>query len=118
MRFLNNRWFAIKRKMDRNFSTKVRRVTHKISQFFYAQELYITQNRPAVKVTQFKEKFGTLRFYIDGGDDCVDGMIRFAEYLSSKTCQYTGEAGDAFKKGVSYVTLSPSKAKELGFTKA
>jgi len=117
MRFLNNSWFVIKRKVDRKFSTKVRRVTHKISQFFYGQELYISQNPPDVKVTQFKEKFGTLRFYADGGDDCVDGMIRFAEYLSSKTCQYTGEAGDMFKKGRWCATLSPPKAEELGFVK-
>ena len=34
-----------------------------------------------VKIAQIKTKFGGLRFYIDGGDDQIDGMIRFAEYL-------------------------------------
>jgi len=34
-----------------------------------------------VKIDHVKSKFGSLRFYIDGGDDAVHGMIRFAEYL-------------------------------------
>jgi len=34
-----------------------------------------------VKIAQVKTKFGGLRFYIDGGDDQIYGMIKFAEYL-------------------------------------
>lgn len=34
-----------------------------------------------VTIAQIKSKFGELRFYVDGGDDAVHGMIRFAEYL-------------------------------------
>jgi hypothetical protein len=34
-----------------------------------------------VTIAQVKSKFGGLRFYIDGGDDAVYGMIRFAERL-------------------------------------
>ena len=68
------------------------------------------------KIAQYKEKFATLRIYVDGGDDYVEGMIKFAEYLTSKTCQHTGEAGDLYKKGGWYATLSPKKAKQLGFS--
>ena len=36
---------------------------------------------PKVTIAQIKSKFGGLRFYVDGADDAVHGMIRFAEYL-------------------------------------
>jgi hypothetical protein len=42
------------------------------------------------KIVQVKEKFGGLRFYIDGGDDVIHELIRFAENLSYKTCEYCG----------------------------
>jgi hypothetical protein len=34
---------------------------------------------PQVVATQVKEKFGTLRFYYDGGDDYIDGLVSMAE---------------------------------------
>jgi len=43
-----------------------------------------------VVVDQVKEKFGTLRFYISGGDNEVYGMVRFAEWLSGVTCEACG----------------------------
>lgn len=43
-----------------------------------------------LEITQVKEKFGTLRFYTNGSDDYIDGMICLAEYLSSKTCEKCG----------------------------
>lgn len=42
------------------------------------------------KIVQVKEKFGGLRFYIDGGDDVIYELIRFAENLSYKTCEFCG----------------------------
>lgn len=53
---------------------------------------YVKSN-PMVKdfdITQVKEKFGTLRFYTNYSDDYIDGMIHFAEFLSSKTCETCG----------------------------
>lgn len=47
-----------------------------------------------VKVTQVKEKFGTLRFYYDGGDDAVYAMVRDAENESSRTCETCGDHGE------------------------
>ena len=43
-----------------------------------------------VVATQVKEKFGTLRFYVNGGDDYTDGAIELAEMLSSVTCDKCG----------------------------
>jgi hypothetical protein len=40
-----------------------------------------------VKCSQMKEKFGGLRFYTDGHDEVVDGMIKMAEYWCDHTCQ-------------------------------
>jgi hypothetical protein len=105
-----------KQKLENSFAGKVRAATSRISQYFYTQELYVYQKPPAVKIAQYKEKFGTLRFYIDGGDETVEGMIRIAEYLSGKTCQNTGEEGSTVSKGGWWATLSPKEAKRLGYS--
>lgn len=48
---------------------------------------------PDVIVSQIKEKFGGLRFYYDGGDDTVDGMVRMAESWAAQTCEECGKPG-------------------------
>ena len=95
---------------------KVRKLTSKITCFFCKQNLYIFKNPEAVKIAQYKEKYGSLRVYIDGGDEGVEGMIRFAEYLSKKTCQATGKPGSTVQRGSRWATLSPKEAKRLGYT--
>ena len=46
-----------------------------------------------VVAAQIKEKFGGLRFYYDGGDDIVRGMVRMAEAWASCTCEDCGSPG-------------------------
>jgi hypothetical protein len=94
-----------KAKRDKLFSMKVRGFTSKVRAWFLS-EMYTYTNPEQVKIAQYKEKFGTLRVYADGADDDVDGMIRFAEYLSGKTCQYTGAAACTRNVGGWYITLS------------
>lgn len=48
---------------------------------------------PQVVAVQVKEKFGTLRFYYDGGDSVINGMVRMAESMSATTCEECGAAG-------------------------
>lgn len=48
---------------------------------------------PDVVVAQIKEKFGGLRFYYDGGDEKVDGMVRMAESWAALTCEECGKPG-------------------------
>lgn len=48
---------------------------------------------PQVIATQVKEKFGGLRFYYNGGDDVVDGMVRMAESWAAYTCEECGKPG-------------------------
>jgi hypothetical protein len=53
------------------------------------------QYRPAqVRCSQMKEKFGGLRFYTDGHDEVIEGMIKMAEHLCDNTCQDCGSEED------------------------
>jgi hypothetical protein len=56
--------------------------------------------RPKYKACQVKEKFGTLRFYMDGPSTPeMDAAIRVAEDKSCKTCEYCGAPGKATRGG-------------------
>lgn len=44
-----------------------------------------------VTVAQIKEKFGGLRFYYDGGDDEIQGMVRMAEVWAEHACETCGD---------------------------
>ena len=48
---------------------------------------------PQVVVEQIKEKFGGLRFYYQGGDDTIDGMVRMAEMWAGCSCEDCGVPG-------------------------
>lgn len=49
--------------------------------------------------TQVKEKFGTLRFYVDKGDDRCYNLISFAESMSGRTCETCGKPGTWYPLG-------------------
>jgi len=46
-----------------------------------------------VVAAQVKEKFGGLRFYVNGCDDAVRGMIDMAEAMSFRICESCGGPG-------------------------
>jgi hypothetical protein len=48
------------------------------------------------KVVQAKEKFGTLRLYIEGGKDSDYAITDFAESMSEVTCEVCGNAGKTY----------------------
>ena len=52
-----------------------------------------------VVATQVKEKFGTLRFYVDGGDQEVFRLIDAAEQESATICEACGAPGTLVTKG-------------------
>lgn len=66
---------------------------------------------PDFTAAQIKEKFGTLRFYYNGGDDFIDGVVRFAESASCKTCEVCGNPGKLYEGGWMR-TLCDTHAKE------
>lgn len=46
-----------------------------------------------VVVHQIKEKFGGLRFYYEGGDKYISGMVMMAEIWAGRTCETCGVPG-------------------------
>lgn len=48
---------------------------------------------------QIKEKYGTLRFYVDGGDTTAQAYIDFAEAYSARLCDVCGAPGKTTGKG-------------------
>ena len=61
--------------------------------------IVIPDEIPQVTIAQIKEKFGTLRFYYDGGDDVIGGMVSMAESMSAFTCEECGDAGEGRNGG-------------------
>ena len=51
------------------------------------------QCKTPVVVDQIKEKFGTLRFYYNGGDQHFSSEVARAEELSGITCEVCGDPG-------------------------
>lgn len=54
-----------------------------------------------VIAVQIKEKFGTLRFYFDGGDEFCRGVEAMATSMSARTCEVCGKPGK--KRGASWL---------------
>jgi len=51
-------------------------------------------NYPQVEAIQVKEKFGGLRFYVNGANDSQYGTIEFAEFLSVDICEKCGSVDE------------------------
>lgn len=66
------------------------------------------------KVTQVKEKFGTLRFYTNGAPKESYDRIREAEKLSSETCEECGEPGKILNDGWVSVRCNKCRKKKDG----
>jgi hypothetical protein len=68
-----------------------------------------------VKAAQIKEKFGGLRFYVDGGDEYVFGAIQLAETMSLVMCEQCGapgKVGDHSGRGWYYTACEQHKKRE------
>jgi hypothetical protein len=52
-----------------------------------------------VVVEQIKEKFGGLRFYYQGGDEQIHGMVRMAEAWAGRSCEECSAPGTSGGKG-------------------
>jgi hypothetical protein len=70
-----------------------------------------------VRVQQIKEKFASLRFYINSGTDKIYKLIAKYEKISSKTCEICGNEGHirTLKDHRWYKTLCDRHAKKLGY---
>jgi hypothetical protein len=57
------------------------------------EEDLIPEEDMQVVAAQVKEKYGGLRFYVNGADDTVSGMITMAESMSYRLCEECGKPG-------------------------
>ena len=65
---------------------------------------------PQVVAEQVKEKFGSLRFYYQGGDEYCSGVVALAESMSGVTCEECGDIGWARGGGWVHVTCNSCEA--------
>lgn len=70
-----------------------------------------------VVAVQVKEKFGGLRFYVDGGDDYIYKLISTAEKESCKTCEDCGAPGKLDTAGWWSTTCEPCLQKRNEYRK-
>ena len=70
-----------------------------------------------VTAVQIKEKFGTLRFYCRGTTEYTEGVIDFAETMSGKVCEFTGNVGSLHRSPTGWMhTVSEETANDKQFT--
>lgn len=68
---------------------------------------------PQVVVKQVKEKFGTLRFYYEGGDNVIESYVAMAESLSAFICEECGLCDPSIGQTTIWIrTLCPKCAKK------
>jgi len=68
-----------------------------------------------VKATQVKEKFGTLRFSVQGTDAHIEALIATAEAQSAQICERDGTPGQLRVQQGHYQTLCDDCAHTLGY---
>ena len=67
--------------------------------FIKREEREVPELIEQVVATQIKEKFGTLRFYYNGGDDYIRGLVSMAESMTARTCEDCGKPGKSTTGG-------------------
>jgi hypothetical protein len=105
----HNGWFAIIYQL----SAELERLIKKQKRWW--KRLWRLFNRiplPMTKVTQVKEKYGSLRFYISFGTAEMYAAINKAEKLSEKTCEFCGHPGKLHGK-IWYYTLCDTCRRNL-----
>lgn len=86
-------WFDI---IDTLCQSIQNHIDHKVKyESLTEEQIYSLQ----VVAAQVKEKFGGLRFYVDGGDEYIDGLIGLAEGLSYRICETCGDKGRTYNHG-------------------
>lgn len=88
-------WFKIVNELSANIYNHYK---HRINQRSRLLEsnpynLPVPEETEFPKVAQIKEKFGGLRFYLDGGNEYTQGVIDMAESWAGQTCETCGAPG-------------------------
>jgi hypothetical protein len=85
--------------------------------FIERKERAVPELVEQVVAKQIKEKFGTLRFYYDGGDEFIHGLDSMAASMSSVICEECGSPGKSrsTKKQRWVLVLCDKHAEEQGY---
>jgi len=83
--------------------------------FTKREERKVPEPVEQVVATQIKEKFGNFRFYYQGGDDYIRGIVSMAEAMSALTCEECGHPGKKRNRKHWFLTLCDKHAEEQGF---
>ena len=65
----------------------------------YLEKVYIEKCQELPVFKQIKEKFGTLRMYVNDADPVLNGAILLAEKMSAHICEYCGMPAKTRKVG-------------------
>jgi hypothetical protein len=87
------------------------------SSFIEREERIVPELVDQVVAKQIKEKFGTLRFYYNGGDEYISGLVSMADSMSSVICEECGCPGTSrsTKKQRWVLVLCDKHAEEQGY---
>ena len=87
------------------------------TRFGEREECKVPELVEQVVATQIKEKFGTLRFYYNGGDDYIRGLEAMAASMTSRICEQCGSPGTSrsTKKQRWVLVLCDKHAEEQGY---
>lgn len=66
-----------------------------------------------VVAEQVKEKFGSLRFYYNGGDEYVAGIVSLLESISGITCEDCGNPGITRQGGWIHVSCNACEEQRI-----
>jgi hypothetical protein len=85
--YLKRSWNFLTAVIPMSFKNKL-----KYKLYFYLT--YEDKKIDQVVVNYIKEKFGTLRFNCSGGDEYIQGLVEFAQYLSGSICEKCGKLNE------------------------
>ena len=106
-------WYNIIDTLCRCIQHHIKWKNEKIRREFEEKPKTLIPIKPAETIiceaTQVKEKFGSLRFYYQGGDKHIEGLVAMAEAISSTTCEDCGGVGTPSKSGWIHVLCSSCK---------
>ena len=80
-----------------NFAYKIKMLVYMFSRMTFDKEVFSTTIY--IEADQVKEKYGTLRFYVNQYGKPVDGWIDEAEKQSEETCEVCGKPGKLNSRG-------------------
>lgn len=89
-------WWLLK--ISNRFSYKYGKQIRKFATYIdNHSEIEEHESISPISITQIKEKYGGLRFYYNGGDTMIDGMVWLAESMSNSICETCGTTKNVFQ---------------------